>query len=125
MSWDLCILNFPKTVNRLRDLPTDWRPPPIGNRHDLIEKIQEIIPQVNFDDPSHGKFETEEYLIEIIMGDNEVCDVISLQVRGAVPMRIIFELLNHLELRAANFQTSEFFEFNPGGPFQGSLLDWR
>lgn len=43
MSWDIFIQDFP-AVGSIKDVPVDFRPRPIGERTDLLERIQRAVP---------------------------------------------------------------------------------
>ncbi|MHB9105667.1 MAG: hypothetical protein ACYDCO_01310 [Armatimonadota bacterium] len=124
MSWDILIASFPPDIADLEEMPDDYQMEPLGNRDEIIHRISDIIPGVDFSDPSWGRFEAEDFSIEFnIRASGDICESIMLHVRGeddAVP--VISHLLQGLELRALDCQTSEFFD--PAAA-EESFAEWQ
>lgn len=111
MSWDIFIANFPADVASVKDMPKDFKISPIGPRSEVIARVQELLPETDFKDPTWGVLDGEDFSIEFIMGHKEICDSITLFVRGggSTAMTIVARLLQHLKLRGIDCQTSDFF----------------
>lgn len=124
MSWDIFVQDFPQTAATIGDIPADFQPASIGKRSAVIERIKEIVPIADFSDPSWGLLEGDGWSIEINMGSEEDCQGFSLHVRGDDPaVGIVASVLQHLELRAFDAQTGNFFVAGPDAiePFR----TWR
>jgi hypothetical protein len=111
MSWDLMIMDQPREARTLSDIPEDFRPQPLGSRAALAARIVEAFPAARFSNPAWGRIGGEGWSIELNMGRGEVCDSITLHVRGGPSaMEAVVTLLRHLNLRGFDCQTSEFFD---------------
>jgi hypothetical protein len=54
MSWDIFAMDVPPEFKLMEEIPSDFRPKPLGSRSAVIAKIKNIIPTANFSDPSLG-----------------------------------------------------------------------
>ena len=54
MSWDIFVQHFPANAKTVADIPSDFKPAPIGDRTTIIEKIKDIVPSADFSDPTWG-----------------------------------------------------------------------
>ena len=122
MSWDLYIQDF-GPYERIEDIPDDFKPLPIGNLSDIINKIRSMVPFADFDDPAWGVIETDEFSIEINVGDQECVDSIALHVRGGGDAAwCVADILKSLGLRAYDTGIDAFFDMNE--PDKG-FAQWR
>ena len=127
MSWDIFIANFPRDMSRLGDLPRDFKLSPLGARSELINRIRQILPGADFKDPAWGIFEGDGFSIEFNIGKEENCDGLMLHVRGggSRAMATIAELLQRLQLRGIDCQTSEFFSYEAAERSFGQWQKYR
>jgi hypothetical protein len=126
MSWDIHIQDFPAAAKMVADIPDDFRPQPIGSRADLIAKIRDVVPSADFSNPEWGVFEGDGFSIEFQMGDEDVCDSISLMIRGGgSPTPLVAALLDRLQLRGIDCQSSEFFDVEAARESFGSWQRYR
>ena len=122
MSWDIHVSDLPD-VKSVEDIPDDFRPVTLGSRAALIEKICEVFPVADFNDPSWGIIDGDGWSIEVNIGRDAECNGIMLHVRGndgAVPA--VTALLDRIDLRALDLQSGNFFD--PGLAAQ-SFGSWR
>jgi hypothetical protein len=123
MSWDISIQDLPKDVQNVADIPDDYQPSPLGARAEVIARIQEVLPEVDFTDPSWGMLDQPGFSIEFNMGAEEICDGFMLHVRGGGDaMATVALLLEHLQLRGIDCQTGDFFSIEAA---QNSFEEWR
>lgn len=126
MSWDILIQDFPAAATTVADIPDDFQPQPIGSRADLIAKIRDVVPSADFSNPEWGVFEGDGFSIEFQMGDEDVCGGISLMIRGGgSPTPLVAALLDRLQLRAIDCQSSEFFDVEAARESFGSWQRYR
>ena len=126
MSWDLFIMNFPATARKVADITEDFKPAPLGRRAELIAQIRELIPAADFSDPSWGDYDGDGFSIEFNMGPEEICQDIMLIVRGGGnPTPLIGALLDRLQFRGIDCQTSEFFDVEAARASFGTWQRWR
>ena len=124
MSWDIFVQDLPRDARSTADIPADFRPKSIGKRADVIRKIRELLPEANFSDPSWGRIEAEDWSIEVNIGDSEECKSFALHVRGGdAVVGVVAGILAHLDLRALDSQTGEFFVAGPEA--LESFQKWR
>jgi len=114
MSWDIFVQDLPRDAATFADIPPDFKPSSLGKRSDVIAKITEIVPSADFSDPSWGMIEGEDWSIEVNIGKSETCGGFALHVRGGDgAVAVVAAILNHLDLRALDSQTGEFFVAGP------------
>lgn len=124
MSWDLIIQSYPDDALRVLDIPEEFQPIPLGTRSEIIKKIQEVAPEVNFSGPSWGLMDGGDWSIEFDMGNEESCTSIGMHVRGSeLVVGVVARILEHCKLRAIDCQTSEFFDNSPDS--LESFRRWR
>lgn len=114
MSWDIIAQDLPRDAASVEEIPDNFQPQPIGNRSQLIARIQQVVPQVVFTDPSWGIIEGNDWSIEVSTGDTELCDRVAFHVRGGDDaMGAVAAILDELKLRAIDCQSGEFFTTGP------------
>jgi hypothetical protein len=124
MSWDIFVQDLPRDARVLADVPANFRPGPIGKRSAVIEKIREIVPTADFSDPSWGLIDGDDWSIEVNIGAEETCTGFALHVRGGdAAVGVVAAILQHLNLRALDSQTGEFFAAGPQAI--DSFSKWR
>ncbi len=123
MSWDISIQNLPKDVQNVEEIPDDYQPSPLGPRAEVIARIQKVLPEVDFSDPSWGMLDQPGFSIEFNMGAEEMCDSFMLHVRGGGDaMAMVAGLLQRLQLRGIDCQTGDFFSLEAA---RKSFGDWQ
>lgn len=123
MSWDILIQDLPKDAQSVEDIPDNFQPRPLGPRAEVIARIQALLPETDFSDPTWGLLDKPDFSIEFSMGEEDMCNSIMLHVRGGgEAMATIARLLEHLQLRAIDCQAGEFFSLEAG---QGSFDQWK
>ena len=124
MSWDIFVQDLPRDARSIADIPAEFRPKAIGSRTDVIEKIRELLPEADFSDPSWGRIDNEDWSIEVNLGKDEDCTSFALHVRGGdAVVGVIAGILAHLDLRALDSQTGDFFVAGPQA--LESFQKWR
>lgn len=111
MSWDISIMDLPADARSVSDIPEDFKPNPLGQRSHLIRSILQVATTADFSDPSWGVLDTDSFSIEISMGDSQIVDSIALHVRGSDGAAgAVADIITHLELRAVDSSTGDFFD---------------
>jgi hypothetical protein len=123
MSWDITIQDFPASAQSVSEIPNDYRPGPLGTRDEVIARIREVLPDVDFRDRSWGLFRGPGFTIEFNMGKDEICDGFMLHVRGGgSAIATVDRLLQHLKLRGIDPQAGDFFRADVA---RASFLHWQ
>ena len=123
MSWDILIQDLPKTAKTVDEIPDHFEPKSIGKRDDIIKKIIDFEPNVDFSDPTWGVLEANSFSIEFNIGKESDCHSIMLHVRGAADApKFISGLLNELGIRAVDCGSGDFFEENES---KKSFEEWK
>ena len=118
------VQDLPKDAKSVADIPADFEPSLIGMRSKLIEQIREILPLADFADPSWGRIESGDWSIEVNLGGDEECRGFALHVRGGNEAAgAVAAILGHLNLRALDSRTGEFFV--AGAEAVESFERWR
>jgi hypothetical protein len=126
MSWDISIQNLPPDVRKVADIPDDYRPRPLGPRDALIARIRELLPEVDFSDPTWGVLDRPGFSIEFNMGSKKICSSFMLHVRGGGrAMATIARVLQQLQLRGIDCQTGDFFSIEAGKASFGKWQAYR
>jgi len=121
MSWDIFVQDW-GDYKSLDEIPNDFKPQPIGIRQELITKIVNAEPTVDFSDPTWGIIDNEHFSIEINMGHNEIVTSFALHVRGDdYVLGCIANILDKLNLRGADGSTPDFFDLEKS---RKNLNDW-
>ena len=124
MSWDIFAQDLPRDAATIADIPADFKPRPLGPRASVISRILEVVPSADFSDPAWGQIDGPDWSIEVNLGKDEECDSIAFHVRGAdEAAAVVGAILKHLDLRALDSQTGEFFEDGPNS--LESFRKWR
>jgi len=124
MSWDIFVRDIPPTAQSVDDIPDDFVPRPLGSRAEIIHLIGEVVPGVDFSDPSWGTFEGPDFSVEFNIGAAGVVDCLALHVRGGdAAAGLVADLLLRCGWRAFD-PSSESGIFDPGTAVQ-SLQRWR
>jgi hypothetical protein len=124
MSWDIFIQDIPKTAQSARDIPDDFRPRALGARTDVLRRIQEVVPTVDFSDPSCGTFNGQGFSVEFNVGDADEIECVALHVRGGeMAAGLVADLLARCGWRAFDTAAESGF-FDPATAVE-SLRRWR
>ncbi len=124
MSWDILVFDFPRNAATVADIPADFTHGLIGTRQAMIEKIKEVVPTANFSDPAWGLIDGGDWSVEVNMGKEEECNGLAFHVRGGDGAAgVVAAILQHLNLRAVDSQTGDFFV--PGPKALESFGQWR
>jgi len=108
----------------MSEVPSDYQPPVIGSRAELIAKFQNVLPTANFADPSWGRVDGDGWSIEISVAQDVNVDGFALHVRGADGViDAITNLLECAGVGAFDAQTGELFAAGPRA--LESLAKWR
>jgi hypothetical protein len=111
MSWDVFVQHLPAEARRVKDIPDDYEPAPLGARAEVIEKITRVLPDVDFTDPTWGKLERENFTIEINMTDDDIISGITLHVRGsAAAVYAVKQVIDAVGGRGLDSWTGELFD---------------
>lgn len=110
MSWDILVQDLP-AVATIADIPDDFNPGMLGVRSDLIRRILEVIPVVDFSDPAWGALDADDFSIEFNIGEDEDVESMMFHVHGgAAAGACIADIIRHLGVRAIDTATGEFFD---------------
>ncbi|MDJ0709208.1 MAG: hypothetical protein QNJ14_02405 [Woeseiaceae bacterium] len=124
MSWDIFVHDFPSHLLSVADIPDNFQPGPIGSRSDVSARILEVFPGADFTDPCWGVIDGADWSIEVNIGEDEPCTGFALHVRGGDgAAEAVAAILDHLQLRAIDMQTGEFFVAAENA--RASLSRWR
>ncbi|WP_420572957.1 hypothetical protein [Kordia sp.] len=110
MSWDLFVQDW-GDVNSLDEIPDNFNPKPIGKRSEIIDKMKEAEPTIDFSDQSWGRLDNDQFSIEFNMGEEELLDGFTMHVSGnEMAFPCIANILSELGLKAADGSSSNFFD---------------
>ena len=124
MSWDIFVFDMLRGAKAVEDIPADFKQAPISRRSDVIAGIRQVVPEADFSRPSWGSIEGDGWSIELNMGDEEECDGFAFHVRGGdAAVGVVAAILSHLDLRAVDSCTGDFFAAGPES--LESFRKWR
>lgn len=117
------IARLPHDVRSVTDLPSDFRPEPLGERDALIDSIRTVAPDADFSDPHLGHLDGDAFSMEIFLGESDPVDTIILTVRGGADViKLIADILSQLHAHAVDLQTGELFTIDGA---TDSIAAWR
>lgn len=125
MSWDIFAVNVPLVFESMDEIPSDFKPKPLGNRSAVIARIERIVPTANFSDPSWGVIEKDGWSIELDMGEDEICKDFAFHVHGDgdEAVEVVARILDGLGIRGFDPQAGRLFV--PGPSAIASFNAWR
>jgi len=124
MSWDIFVQDIPPTAQNVDDIPQDFAPQPLGLRADILRRIQAVVPDADFSDPSWGTFEGPGFSVEFNIGNESTVDGLALHIRGGdTAAGFVADFLLQCGWRAFD-PASESGIFDPATALQ-SLQRWR
>jgi hypothetical protein len=102
MSYDIFVQDIPTSAHCVDDIPSNFRPQPIGRRSEIIAVITAVAPEADFSDPSWGVIEGAGWSIELNLGQADEVPGFAFHLRGGgdEPLAIVAEILKRLNLRA-------------------------
>ena len=125
MSWDIFVQELPPNVRTVADIPDTFRPGPLCKRADLIRRIKDFTPAVDFSDPAWGSLDAPTFSVEFNLGQHDMVEGFALHIRGGdAAAGFVAELLTHLGFRALD-PRSESGLFEAGQVAEASLRRWR
>ncbi|MFB6365856.1 hypothetical protein ACFCP7_17620 [Paenibacillus elgii] len=104
MSWDVLIMKEKYDF----DSPEENQPDiaPLGKRDEIIEKLTQCIPNLDYRDEAWGILNDEGFSIEFNTGDEEIVDSIMLYIRGGGTvmdtLQLVCETLDAYALDTSN-----------------------
>ncbi|MFZ5985697.1 MAG: hypothetical protein ACOYWZ_01045 [Bacillota bacterium] len=110
MSWGIVLVKVPDEVRTLSELPKDYSPPPLGTLNHILDMLKELLPDVDFSNPSWGILGTEKGSIEFSIGDKDPVESIVLYIRGKV-IDIIEEICQKASWQAFDASTGDRMYF--------------
>lgn len=80
-------MRFPGEVADVRDIPSDWEPPPIGTNAEVRRTILQAIPELQLEPDGHGRYEGPGFSLNVNLSgdDDEDCDGLTLRFYGSGP----------------------------------------
>lgn len=82
MSWDILVhaaSSLPPPVN---EMPSDWKPLPLGSRSDVQAKISAVLQDIRWEDGGWGNYDKNGLSLEFNLEGSEPLDGIMIHVRG-------------------------------------------
>ncbi|MDJ0953879.1 MAG: hypothetical protein QNJ81_09375 [Acidimicrobiia bacterium] len=123
MSWDIFVQDLPAGITDVADIPSTFRPGPIGKHAEILAGIAAVAPDATFAEDGWGTIERDGFSIEINLSPDDPVHSFAFHVGGdAAAGDLIAEILDHLGLAALDPQA-------PGGVFsrdsaQTSFQHW-
>jgi hypothetical protein len=107
MSWDIFVMDIPRSATSVDTLPPDWMPGPIPVREEILRAIIEVDPTADLSDPSWVRVNGAGFSIEVNIGNDSPLTSFACHIRGGdYSIGFVADLLERLKLRA----------FDPGSP---------
>jgi hypothetical protein len=105
-------------------LPKDFTPEPLGPPDHVRKRLRDVLPGIDFADPSWGVLDGPGWSIEFSVGRTETVDSVMLHVRGSDDsISAVRAAGEALDAKALDFSTGEFLKFDED-PAAG-LRAWR
>ena len=119
MSWTVFISKTP-----VKDL-SEAKFETLGPKKEVLQKIQQVLPTANFDDPKWGYYRGEVCSIEFNLDDTAYLDYLVLHIRGGGtrPIQIIKALCEMFDCYAMNGDNGEQMDFSEKD--EASFKEWQ
>ncbi len=82
MSWDISVYAADVPPPPVGEMPDDWKGQALGDRAEVRRRISACLPGVDWSDPSWGQLVSDEYVLELNMGDDDPVEGFMIHVRG-------------------------------------------
>ena len=112
MSWDIFIQDLPN-VRTANDIPNDFKPQPIGEREDLLKRIQAVLPMAEQQDLDwlFVKAPGIDLSMQLHMEDETLVRYIVVHVHGGDQSAAsVAAVLRELGLRGMDTATGDLFD---------------
>jgi hypothetical protein len=124
MCWDVTICRFPKEIETIEQLPDNFKPLAIAPRMEIAESLKRLFPDADVSDLSWLVLDRQGFKIEISTGHNELCEGLTLHVRGSdEALGAVTQITRYFEARAFDMTTCQFLD-QMSEPASG-LRQWR
>jgi hypothetical protein len=103
---------LPPGTHSVDEIPTDFRPEPLGPRDEVTARLLTSTPEIDFSDPAWGVLDGDGFSIELNVGADPVVDAVMLHVRGGGDaLGAIRAIAEALGVPALDCSTSEIIDF--------------
>ncbi|MGI9316860.1 MAG: hypothetical protein ACR2QW_05985 [bacterium] len=82
MSWDVSFFSSRMPPPSVSELPKDWYGDSLGGFEDVRRKISSLLPEVDWSDPTWGRYNAEGFSLEFNMGNSDPSNGFVVHVRG-------------------------------------------
>lgn len=83
MSWGLTLMPLPTDIDSVYELPSDYRPEPIGPLATVHARLRAALPELDLTNPAVGELLGPTWVIEVCVGADDPVDAIGLRVLGS------------------------------------------
>ena len=118
MSFDIFVLDLPRDVRTVEDIPPEFLPGPLGSRSKVLDAVRSVFPLVSLDSSGWATIEGPEYSVELNLGVEDPVESFALHIHGdsQEALFVVAEILNVLDVRAlAPGTASGFFSLDEDG----------
>ena len=110
MSYDIFVQDLPASASSVDEIPADFVPSPLGPRQSIIDGILEVIPTADFSNPTWGRIDSDDWSIEVNIGEKDPCTSFAFHVRGgSEALGAVAAILERLGFRALDTSEGEIF----------------
>ncbi|SFT77569.1 hypothetical protein [Mesorhizobium sp. YR577] len=82
MSWDILVHAASSPPPPVDEMPSDWKPLPLGSRSDVQAKISAVLQDIRWEDDGWGDYDKNGLSLEFSLAGSEPLDGIMIHVRG-------------------------------------------
>jgi hypothetical protein len=124
MCWDVTICKFPREIETIEQLPDNFKPSAIAPRKEIAQLLKRLFPDTDVSDLSWLVIDRQDFKIEINTGHNELCEGLTLHVRGSdEALGAVTQITRCFEARAFDMTACQFLD-RMNNPTSG-LRQWR
>lgn len=124
MCWDVTICRFPREIETIEQLPDNFRPSAIAPRMEIAESLKQLFPHADVSDLSWLILDGQGFKIEISTGHNDLCEGLTLHVRGSdKALDAVMQITRCFKARAFDMTACQFLD-RMSNPASG-LKQWR
>lgn len=122
VSWDVYAFIPPPGAVSIDDVPSDYRPPELGSREEVVERIRSVAPLVDASDPARLSIVGPDHVVEVSLTEERPTGLTFFVRGGEAAVPLVQRVSSALGAVPFDISTGEFMTAGSGIE---SLATWR
>lgn len=108
MTWDVFLLRMDTPIP-IDELENNMALPPLGTNSEVVSMLKTSFPTIKWEVPYWGYLQTEKYIIEFSLGEEDIVSSIILNIKAEVfPTKIILDFCRENKLQALDADANQY-----------------